>query len=48
MIDRRDFAVLDDLHAALASTFGQRLRNVDCIGITIGRYMDAAYYVIRI
>ena len=48
VIDCSDFAVLNYLYAAFASTLGECLGNVDGVGIAVGRNMNAADYVVGV
>ena len=46
LMNRSDFAVLDDLNAALACPFGQCLCNVDRVGVAVGGNVDTTDDVI--
>jgi len=48
VIDRRNFAVLDNLYAVFLRALCQRPGNVDRIGITVRRNMDAADDVVGV
>ncbi len=48
VMDGGDFEILENLRAAAARPFGERLRDIDGIGIAVARYVNAADDILEI
>ncbi len=48
MMDGGDFEILNDQRSTAASSLGERLRDVDGIGVTVARYVNAADDILEI